>query len=165
MSEKTKERMIMVPFEAGQVIFEEGARECWMYKIISGSVGIYKNYKTKHEMLLKQFEKGQCFGEMALLESRPRSAAAVCMETALLMRIPEAEFPAFISQYPQNALDIMKNLSESLRSTTEKLEESYGQLIEITLNKKEAEPRMLNMLERCSAYNPKTSQYEFIAKV
>lgn len=69
-----------VVVDAGRYFFREGEPAQCMYVLESGEVVVLKQWRGR-EMPLRRFGPGDCFGEMALLDLFPRSAA-VRAETA-----------------------------------------------------------------------------------
>ena len=67
-------------FEKGHVLFHEGDSGEDMFIIQSGKVAIKKRVKDGGDATLAVLEKGDFFGEMALLERLPRSATAEVIE-------------------------------------------------------------------------------------
>src|ERR687895_198028 len=65
-----------VRFEAGQMIFEEGAPEERLYVITSGTVEVYKSVLPGRRQRLATIEAPTVVGEMGLL-TEPRAAASV----------------------------------------------------------------------------------------
>ena len=65
---------------SGEVLFKEGAQGDEMYLIRSGKIRIVKDLEGTQKTLAVIGE-GEFFGEMALLDKRPRSASAIA-ETA-----------------------------------------------------------------------------------
>lgn len=63
-------------FEPGQTIFREGEHGEKMYIVAEGTVMISKSIPGVGEEALAFLERGDYFGEMALIEDRPRSADA-----------------------------------------------------------------------------------------
>ena len=106
-------------FGNGDVIFEEGSVGRHMYVIISGSVRIFK--KTEGgDAVVATLGKGELFGEMALVDSLPRSASAVAAgEGASVVEIDHAQFAYLVGQQPAFALIILKALSLRLRKQME----------------------------------------------
>ena len=70
-------------YRKGSVIFKEGAYELSMFSVVSGKVGIFADYKTRDEKVLAELGKGRIFGEMGLIEAKPRSATALALEDTL----------------------------------------------------------------------------------
>ncbi|MBF0472687.1 MAG: cyclic nucleotide-binding domain-containing protein [Nitrospirae bacterium] len=63
-------------YRAGEVVFEQGDAGDRFYVIINGQIDIIKIINDSNEETLATIGKGQCFGEMAILDDSPRSASA-----------------------------------------------------------------------------------------
>jgi CRP-like cAMP-binding protein len=106
-------------FGNGDVIFEEGSVGKHMYVVVSGSVRIVK--KAGGEVaVVATLGKGELFGEMALVDSLPRSASAVAAgDDTSVVEIDHAQFAYLVGQQPAFALIILKALSLRLRKQME----------------------------------------------
>ena len=62
--------------KAGAVLFRAGDEGDAMYLIEEGKVRICVRAKDGHEVTLTELHRGDFFGEMALLDGKPRSADA-----------------------------------------------------------------------------------------
>ena len=107
-------------FGKDQVIFREGDNATTMYDILSGKVGIYKNYGAENEQQIIVMEAGQVFGEMGLIEYYPRSATAVALEDTVVEELGESEIRDYFKTKPEKLLQLMKVLSQRVRETTQK---------------------------------------------
>lgn len=72
--------------ERGEFLFQESDHTASMYVLETGKIAILKN-ANGHQYLLRQMEKGDCIGEMALFDFMPRSASAYVLENASLIEI------------------------------------------------------------------------------
>ena len=123
--------MDIVTFKKEDVIFRQDDRENFMYEILSGTVGIYKEFETERENKVAELGAGQFLGEMELVEAEPRSATAVALsDTVQLKRISDENYPSFFEQNPVQVYLIMKQLSENLRQTTRNYAEACRTLDE-----------------------------------
>ncbi|MDR0998737.1 MAG: cyclic nucleotide-binding domain-containing protein [Treponema sp.] len=82
------------------MIFSEGETGDELYIIQKGSVKIVKIMDDK-EMLLAVLRIGDIFGEMAVLESKPRAASAIAYEDCQILAINRVNFTLMISVQPQ----------------------------------------------------------------
>ena len=111
--------MELVTFRQGEVIFRQNDTENFMYAILAGTVGIYKDYGTERENKVAELEAGKFLGEMELVEAEPRSATAVALYGDVqLEQISDDNYLDFFEQNPVKVYLIMKQLSEHLRETT-----------------------------------------------
>ena len=86
--------------EAGKTIFAQGADADRFYIIYQGSVNI-TSLQREQTQPVATLVAGDYFGEEALLENRPRSAAATTAERCSLFLITGAAFKAMVKQYPR----------------------------------------------------------------
>jgi CRP/FNR family transcriptional regulator, cyclic AMP receptor protein len=100
-------------FAAGQVLFEEGAHGREMFIVRAGSV------ELRHAgRLLETVTAGGMVGEMALLDSSPRSATAVAGADCTVAVVDEATFHELVQRVPGLALELLRILVKRLRRTT-----------------------------------------------
>jgi len=96
--------------KAGTDIFKEGDAGDRMYVIAEGEVELIVNGKV-----IATIAKGGIFGEMALIDNKPRSATARAKTDCELGCIDEVRFLKLVRQKPSFALEVMKVLVERLR--------------------------------------------------
>ncbi len=106
---------------AGTVIFQEGDVGTEMYIIQSGKVKISKRVRGV-EKTLAVIEKGEFFGEMAILNDKPRSATAQVTEDSDLLVIDRKTFETLIRSNAEIALRFIKRLTDRLREANEQME-------------------------------------------
>lgn len=110
--------MEKLSFKKGTVIFKEGDTEKTMFDIRLGSVGIYANYGTKEQKLLKKLTSEDFFGELAMIDGSPRSATAVALEDAQAWVISRENFKDYFATKPAKALLILQSISHRIRELT-----------------------------------------------
>lgn len=103
-------------FFSGDRIFEKNDRGEYMYLIIDGEVGIALEKNTNE--FICTMSAGGCFGEMNLLDDLPRSASAVVMQNATVLKLSRGRLRGLIMSYPELGLGMLKSLSIKLRETT-----------------------------------------------
>jgi CRP-like cAMP-binding protein len=108
-------------FAAGTVLFEEGQPGDYMYVVQSGDVEIRRQV-GETARILAVLAAGEFFGEMAILNARPRSATAVVRTDARLLVIEGKTFEAMLRARPEVALRIIKSLALRLESANQQVE-------------------------------------------
>jgi len=120
----------MRSFEAEEIILREGECRDEMYKTLSGSVVVYIRYGEPDEHVVGVYSKSRCFGEWNMLTGQPSAYTFVAYDQVLLMRISRGALEEFIRSYPQNAVDIMQNMAQSMNMMRKNvdllLDEVYG---------------------------------------
>jgi CRP-like cAMP-binding protein len=97
-------------FKAGSTIFREGDAADALFVIKSGQVRIQLGNRTLTELAAEDI-----FGEMALIDSEPRSATALAVTDVELVAVTEKQFLFLVSQTPYFALKVMRVLAQRLR--------------------------------------------------
>jgi CRP-like cAMP-binding protein len=87
-------------YPKNSMIFAEGESGDELYIIQKGSVKIAK-IVDNNEVLLAVLKTGDIFGEMSLLESKPRAASAVAYEDCQVLAVNRANFERMIGSQPQ----------------------------------------------------------------
>ena len=112
--------------KAGEVIFKEGDLGTEMFIIHEGKVEILKQVEGGESKPLVAFEKGDFFGEMAILEDLPRTATARALTPATLLTINGSTFDQMLRANPEIAVRMMRKLSRRLRETDLLLKQALG---------------------------------------
>lgn len=100
-------------YPADSMIFSENEPGKELYIIQSGRIKIQKMVNGQ-EVMLAVLQAGDIFGEMALLDNKPRSATAVAAEESVMLAINKANFETMVKQKPQLATKLITLLSERL---------------------------------------------------
>jgi CRP-like cAMP-binding protein len=108
-------------FPPGTVLFEEGQPGDYMYVVQSGEVEIRRQV-GETERVLAVLPAGEFFGEMAILNGRPRSATAVVRSAARLIVIEGKTFEAMLRARPEIAMRIIKSLATRLENANQHVE-------------------------------------------
>jgi CRP-like cAMP-binding protein len=84
-----------------------------MYIIQKGSVKITKILEDG-EVMLALLKQGDMFGEMSLIESKPRSASAIAYEDAVLLAVNRENFSRMVKTQPQIIARLTTTLAERI---------------------------------------------------
>lgn len=97
-------------FPAEAVIFQQGDPRTFMYVVNEGEVEIRLGGKV-----LEVVGPNGIFGEMAMIDGAPRTAAAVARTECKLVPVDQRRFQFLVQQTPYFAIEIMRLLVERLR--------------------------------------------------
>jgi len=118
-------------YQQGEMIFNEGTTGNALYIVGSGRIEIRKTTDVGKSAFktLAIFEKNDCFGEMSLLEDKPRSASAYAGETSEILTLKRDDFLKLLQSKPRIAVDqllgLLCILSDRLRQTSIELTTLY----------------------------------------
>jgi CRP-like cAMP-binding protein len=126
-AEKNPFAKFLTHFKKGHVLFHEGEDGEDMYIVQSGKVAIKKRLK-EGDTTLAVLEKGDFFGEMAILERMPRSASAEMTEDGDLIVISGEIFGDMIKANPEIAVRMLRKQSIRLRETNKQLEQALREV-------------------------------------
>jgi CRP-like cAMP-binding protein len=102
-----------VAIAAGDTVFEVGAPGDLMYAVVEGEIDVMAK-----GTLLESIGPGGLFGELALVDSTPRSATAVARTSARIVPIDKRRFEWLVAEHPTFALTVMSAMAERLRRAT-----------------------------------------------
>jgi CRP/FNR family transcriptional regulator, cyclic AMP receptor protein len=111
-------------FKRGTTIFDKGDPGTALFAVHTGTVKISVPSADGREAVFNLIREGEIFGEIALLDGRPRTAGAEAMTDCELMVIERRDFIAFVHQYPEVALKLIEVLCARLRLQSERFEEA-----------------------------------------
>ena len=100
-------------FAAGQEIFQEGAPGTGVYFVKAGLVEISAGQGERH--VFSRLGPGEIFGEMAIIEHRPRSATAAAAQASEVYFLPRGEMLSFLEHSPGLAFALLQQISHRLR--------------------------------------------------
>jgi len=102
-------------FVSGQTIFRAGDPGGAMHVVVLGKVELFIIDRAGNRTSVGVVEPGEMFGELSLLDSEPRSASAVALETTHTCCIDRNDLMLLFRKRPESALDILATLSQRLR--------------------------------------------------
>ncbi|MFC1936398.1 cyclic nucleotide-binding domain-containing protein [Chloroflexota bacterium] len=103
----------LIEVKAGEVIFKEGDAGDFMYAVIEGQVEL-----TVRDLFLNTVKELEIFGEMAIINQKPRSATATAKSDCKITKIDQERFLRMVVLTPMFAIQVMEVLSDRLRRLT-----------------------------------------------
>lgn len=127
---------------AGSSLFQTGDAGDSMYLIEGGRVRIHITDADGDDVTLAELARGDFFGEMALLDGKPRSASATVIEDARLAVLARDDFLAFVRRSPEVSLKMLAAITTRLRRTDDLLRQR------VSRNVNEEEAARLTLADR-----------------
>jgi CRP/FNR family cyclic AMP-dependent transcriptional regulator len=107
----------------GTTIFAKGDAGTQLIAILSGRIKIAISSPEGREAVLNVVHEGEVFGEIALFDGRPRTAAAIAITDCELMSIDRRHFLPLVREQPDIALKLIEILCVRLRRSSEQYED------------------------------------------
>ena len=112
--ERIGDRVVEVGFAPDQVIVRQGEVGTGFFVVASGGVRVVRDGRT-----IATLGPGAFFGELSVLDGRPRTAQVIASEPTLCLALATWEFEAVVHDQPAVALAVMRGLAGRLRDLTE----------------------------------------------
>lgn len=120
-------------YTAGDILFQRGDQGDSMYEILSGSIRIYTEDAQGNQLTLVIRRAGEVVGELALLDTQPRSASAAAAEDLEVLILSRDQFMRFLQDRPAVGMHMMRTLTGRIRYTTEYLQKVMDWINRLTV--------------------------------
>lgn len=107
-----KDSLILIEDDEGDALFI----------IRAGKVKVTSFSVTGKEIIFSILGAGDFFGDMSLLDGKPRSASVISMEESSVYILRRVDFHRIIEKHPNIALKLLKELTSRLRKADERIE-------------------------------------------
>ena len=108
-------------FKSGETIFNENDPADAAFVIISGEVEILHQSESGKSTTVAVLGRGEYFGEMGVIDEKPRSATAKARTEVTCMSVGKEEFMDMLLHRPQESIELLKVLFERLRKANARL--------------------------------------------
>lgn len=102
-------------YAAGETIFKAGELGDVLYIVNSGEVELYVRDTTGQKIVLTTVEQNGVFGELSMLDARPRSATSVALTDCELLLLDRDDLLLLFKKQPDAALNMLAVMSGMLR--------------------------------------------------
>src|SRR5947208_2123059 len=117
---KLSEACIMRPFTKNETIVRQGEMGLGLYLIAKGRVKVERD-QAGVRLQLNELGPEQFFGEMSLLDNKPRAATVTAVEDSECVLLTRDGFVRLMNKYPEIPISMARVLAERLRVANEKL--------------------------------------------
>lgn len=101
-----------------------------LFVVASGQVKVVRVSEDGREVILSVLGPGSFFGEMSLVDDKPRSAHVIAMEDSRMLVLLRREFEAHVRLHPDVAIGLLRELSRRLR----RADQSIANLVLLDVN-------------------------------
>jgi CRP-like cAMP-binding protein len=112
-------------FEAGQALFSQGDPGDAAYIVLEGEADVSIN-APQGPVKVATVGRHAIIGEVAILCDVPRTATVVAKSRLTTLRIDKDLFFRLVNEFPQMAVEIMRELAQRLEKTTSQLREAMS---------------------------------------
>ena len=144
----------------GDVLFLEGDSPDSLYIVLRGRIAVTNKSTDGRESVLALMEPGDLFGEMGMLDDRPRSAGARALETSSVVRLPYEPVIALLRDDPALLWGVVRLLAGRLRNMDEALADSV--FLDVTGR---TAKRILELSDGADEFNLPVTQEELAGMV
>ena len=106
---------IVFQVKKGETVFYQSDSSTDLYIVLEGAVRASLLNQEGQELVLATFDKGDFFGEMSLLDGKPRSATMIAAEDSILGMLKREKFLSAVKNDPMIAIDLLSALVQRLR--------------------------------------------------
>jgi CRP/FNR family transcriptional regulator, cyclic AMP receptor protein len=113
------DKIDLLPYSAGEIVFNYGDPGNALYIVRSGEVEIYVKNDQGEKIVLETSQPGDIFGEIALLDGGSRTAWVAAIGDVELLRLDREHFEAYLRQHTPAALNLLSVAARRLRKSDE----------------------------------------------
>ncbi len=118
---KLEQRCSWKRFGRQELIIDRQAESREVYFIVSGKVRVVNYSMSGREVTFDDLLAGNHFGELAALDSQPRSANVVAIEPTTVASLTHETFRELLQEHPEVASRIMVHMAQIIRASTERI--------------------------------------------
>ena len=107
----------------GTLVFQKGDTGSSMMAVLSGRIRIGSTSRDGKQLTLAVIDGGNVFGELALLDGKPRSADATALEDSILLEIARPAFLQLLKNDPSLLASLIALLCDRVRGASAALED------------------------------------------
>ncbi|MFV0387536.1 MAG: cyclic nucleotide-binding domain-containing protein [Pyrinomonadaceae bacterium] len=124
----SKGAMPDLSYFAGEIIFKAGDASEYAYFVVEGSVEILRDF-PENPIRLGIVSNGEIFGEMGLVDERPRSLTARAVAQTHLKAITRDEFIELVINKPEEAFKYLGMFFERLRAMNMRISDAIEEFV------------------------------------
>ncbi len=111
------------PYEINTQIIDRQSRSTNIFFVTKGTVRVVNYSLSGREVSFGDVESGGYFGELAAIDSRPRSASVVALSFCELAMLKQKDFLTLLDEEPTVSRLLIENLTVTVRNATDRIME------------------------------------------
>ena len=115
-------------YQTNEYIFHQGDPGIGLYFIQEGKVIVSQAFEKKGSLDLVTFQRGDFFGELALIDEHPRSASAIALTDCNLAVVFKPDLDDFVENHSAVGLNILRGISEIIATRLRVINNDYLKL-------------------------------------
>jgi CRP-like cAMP-binding protein len=119
-----------------EVLFRKGDTGSQLYGVLKGRLRVSTAGADGREIIFAYHGPGEVFGEIAVLDSHPRSATIEAVEPSELLTLHRRDLLPFLEEHPKVAISLAGILAARVRTLSEVMEDARFLSLESRLAKK-----------------------------
>ena len=105
------------------VLVTEGDESTHLYIIHKGTATAYLTNEDGRQVTLNYMHDGEYFGELSLLDGKPRSASVITVTDCEIMLVPRAAVLELMQKHPEFSMQLMLELTRRVRELTDSVKD------------------------------------------
>lgn len=105
------------------VLVSEGDESTHLYIIRKGTVSAYLNNEDGRQVNLNYMHEGEYFGELALIDGKPRSASVMTITDCEIILVSRSSVQDLMLKHPEFALLLLTELTRRVRALTDSVKD------------------------------------------
>ncbi len=118
---KIEKQVVFKQFTAQEQIIDRQSESSDVFFVVEGDVRVVNYSLSGREITLDDLPLGGYFGELAAIDSEPRSASVMALTDCLVAALPQEQFLDLLEKHPPVALKVMKSLTGIIRTATDRI--------------------------------------------
>ena len=118
---KIEKQVVFKKFTAQEQIIDRQSETSDVFFVVEGDVRVVNYSLSGREITLDDLPLGGYFGELAAIDSEPRSASVMALTDCLVAALPQEQFLDLLEKHPPIALKVMKSLTGIIRAATDRI--------------------------------------------
>jgi CRP/FNR family transcriptional regulator, cyclic AMP receptor protein len=114
---------VMRKFPKNTVLVTEGDESTHMYVIYKGIVSVYLNSEDGRQVNLNYMHEGEYFGELALIDGKPRSASVITVSDCEILLVPRTSVHELMQKHADFGFQLLIEVTRRVRELTESVKD------------------------------------------